>query len=494
MNILPSLLVQLENPHLNRKQRAELSCHIAQELEDVGDYKGACEALNEFWPRVGDKPRLSGLSQSTAANLLLRAGTLTGWIGNSRQLNGAQEHAKNLITESIHIFESLSFTKKILEGQTELAYCYWREGGYDEARVILKEVIDQLTTDSELKAKAILRSAIVERSGNRYHDSLNILLDNASLFEKISNQAIKGGYYNELGVIFKNLAASEKREDYLDRAFVEYAAASIHFEYAGHMPYRALVENNLGYLFFEAGRFKEAHEHLNRARRLFTSLKDRGSVAQVDDTRARAFLAEGRNTEAEVAARAAVRVLEHGGRQSLLAEALASHGMALSRLGLYDHARLTLYRAVEVAHQSGALNDAGLAGLTLLEELSEHLTVDEIQTIYKRAYDCLSSSQHEETLRRLLCVSSRVMSLGQENTPPELETKGTLRQVMRSYEGKLIKQALQRAGGTVTQAARLLGVSHQTLNYLLNHRHRNLLTERTPVIRRRRAIVKTGRG
>jgi DNA phosphorothioation-dependent restriction protein DptG len=109
-------------------------------------------------------------------------------------------------------------------------------------------------------------------------------------------------------------------------------------------------------------------------------------------------------------------------------------------------------------------------------------------TLYKRAYGWLVSSQHEETLRRLLSVSAKVLSFsGKEQ---EIEARGTLKQVMRGYEARLVKQALQRAGGIVTQAARLLGVSHQTLIYLLNHRHRNLLPERTPVIRRRRHAAK----
>jgi tetratricopeptide (TPR) repeat protein len=487
MSILPSLLLQLENPQLSRNGRAELGCQIAQELEDVGDYKGASEALGEFWHNVGDKPRVRGLNQSTAAEMLLRTGTLTGWIGHARQLKDTQEQAKNLITESIRIFESLSYTKKILEGQTELANCYWREGGYDEARDILTGVIDQLSIDSELKAKAVLRLAIVERAANRFHDALRILTDYASLFEKINNHTVKGGYYNGLGLVFKNLAASEKREDYLDRAFVEYAAASVNFEQAGHTPYCALVENNLGCLFFKAGRFKEAHEHLNRARHLFSTLKDKGSIAQVDDTRARALIAEGRNSEAEDAARAAVRVLEQGGRQSLLAEALTTHGTAQARLDHHELARLTFYRAIKVAHQSGALNDAGLAALALLEELGEHLSAEETQTVYGRAYEWLVSSQHEETLRRLLGVSMQLMSFGKEQ---EIETKGTLRDVLQSYEAKLIKQALQRAGGTVTQAARLLGISHQSLIYLLKNRHRELLKERTPPVKRRRNLGK----
>lgn len=146
---------------------------------------------------------------------------LTGWIGSNNQTTGAQEAAKNLISESIALFESRSYTKKILEAQTELAYCYWREGALDEASVILKEVLPRLTIDSELKAKAVLRSAIVEWSALRYDDSLQILMDAAPLFEKINNHTIKGGYHNALAGVLENMGASEQQEDYLDRAFIE---------------------------------------------------------------------------------------------------------------------------------------------------------------------------------------------------------------------------------------------------------------------------------
>lgn len=411
----------------------------------------------------------------------MRVGTLTGWVGHARQLKDAQEQAKNLITESILIFES--HTKKILEAQTELAYCYWREGGYDEARDILKGVIDGLTADSELKAKAVLRSGIIECSSNRYYSALYILTDAAPLFEKINHHTIKGGYHNELGLILKNLAASEHRADYLDRAFIEYAAASFHFEQAGHVVYLANVENNLGFLYYKAGKFVEAHEHLERARRVLVSRKDNGTLAQVDETRARVFLAQKQNLKAEHAARAAVTILEQGGRQSLLAEALTTQATALARLGHHEQASLTFYRAIEVAHQSGALNDAGLAALSLLEELSDHLTAQEMQNVYGRAYEWLLSSQHEEMLRRLLRCSARVMDLDPGH---EMEARHTLRASMKLYESKLIKRALQRAGGAVTQAARLLGISHQNLIYLLKNRHRELLKERTPAVRRKR--------
>jgi len=58
------------------------------------------------------------------------------------------------------------------------------------------------------------------------------------------------------------------------------------------------------------------------------------------------------------------------------------------------------------------------------------------------------------------------------------------------YEGNLIRRALEESGGSVTRAARLLGVTHQGLAFILNGRHSDLLSIRTPVKRRRRSIIR----
>lgn len=115
-----------------------------------------------------------------------------------------------------------------------------------------------------------------------------------------------------------------KTKDYLDRALIEYAAASYHFEEAEHRRFRANVENNLGFLYFKVNRCDQAHEHLDRARRIFTNLKDKSAAAQVDETRARVFLQEKHDAEAEQVARSSVRVLQKSDRQSLLAESLTT--------------------------------------------------------------------------------------------------------------------------------------------------------------------------
>jgi len=412
MNLQTQLLHRIDDLTLSRDERARLRCQLAKELEQGGNYDAAHGAMGDLWQRMGERPVLEGLNQHTAAEVLLRAGALSGWLGSAKQVEGAQEMAKNLISESITIFESLQETEKAAEAVTDLAYCYWREGAYDEARVMLHNALSRLKhRDSEQKAIAMLRSAIVEKTAMRFNDALRILNDAAPLVETHGDHTLKGNFYNTLANVLKYLGTAEQREDYRDRALIAYAAASLHLEQAGHTRYRARVENNSGFLLLTLGRFTEAHEHLDRARRLFIGLKDSGSIAQVDDTRARALIAQGRNSEAERIALVSVHALEKGGEQALLAESLTTYGVALARLNRYAAARSTLQRAIEVAHTAGNNERAGLAALTLIEELSEQLSRDELRVIYQRAADLLVNSQHPETPARLVSLARRVLDV-----------------------------------------------------------------------------------
>ncbi|MDT4955374.1 MAG: two-component system, NtrC family, response regulator AtoC [Acidobacteriota bacterium] len=420
MSLTSELLRQIDDLGLTPSERAGLRCRLAKELEEAGNYEAAREAMGELWQGVGERPVLESLDARTTVEVLLRAGTLSGWIGSANQIAGAQERAKDLLSESITLFESLSETEKVAEAQTELAYCYWREGAFDEARITLQEALSRLTkSDGDLKAVALLRTAIVERTAKRPHDALRILSEAVPLFDVSSNHTLKGRFYTALATTLENLGAAERRDDYRDRALVEYAAASYHFEQAGHTSYRAAVENNLGFLFFKAGKFDEAYEHLDHARRLFTSLKDKVHSAQVDETRARALLAQGRNFEAEKVVSVAVRTLEKGGEQALLAEALTTHGVALARVGQQEQSRLALERAIEVSEQAGDMEGAGRAALTLIEELKVRLTEDEVREIYCRADELLSGSQHTETIARLRECARHVVTEIRERAAKE---------------------------------------------------------------------------
>lgn len=483
MIISSQLLQEIADPTLTREKRALLRCRLSKELEDVGSYDAAREAMGELWPEVGGRPVLDELSEATAAEVLLRVGVLTGWLGSTRQIEGAQETAKNLITESINRFEALKDTAKVAEAQTEIGYCYWREGALNEARVMLREALNRLPTEIELRAIALLRLAIVEGSAKRFPDALRLDLEAAPIFDKSPSHAHRGKFHNQFGFVLRNLGD-------IDRALIEYAAASYHFEQAGHTRYHACVENNLGYLFFIIKKFTQAHEHLDRAQALFTSMKDSVHTAQVDDTRARVLLAEGRINEAEKIVRSAVQVLERGGEQSLLAEALTTHGVILARMGSHKVARLTLQRAVEVAQNSGDLEAAGLAALTILEELSEHLQSHDLSATYDRAAELLSKSENRETKDRLLAVSRRVLFLiSSLPSPPTWKGFNFYDAVLR-FEARLIERALRDAGGIVSRAAQLLGIDRSSLDAMLHRgRHKALEYLRTPVEPRKTSLM-----
>jgi CheY-like chemotaxis protein len=491
MKLANQLLHQIADQTISHNERARLRCQLAKQLEEMGKYEAAREAMGEMWQGVGHRPKLDDLEQAMAAEVLLRAGVLTGWIGSSCQIEGAQETAKNLISESITLFEELRDVEKIAEAQMELGYCYWREGAFNEARDMLHEALRQLANShSEVKAITLLRLAIVESSSLKLNDALRLYMEAAPLFDASNNHTIKGRFHNEYGTVLKNLGVAESRNDYIDRALIEYAAASYHFEQAGHARYQACVENNLGMLFGTAGKFIEAHEHLDRAQALFTQLKDKVHIAQVDETRARVLLAENRIAEAEKLARSAVHTLETGGEQSLYAEALTTHGIALARLGRYQQARLTLQSAVIVAQNAGDSEGAGRAALAIIEELGEHLTSDDLKYTFENALDLLSNSKHPATKDRLLSCAWRVLFLAVAFPSPPSWENFSLKEALRRYEGHIIERALKDASGIVTRAAHFLGFRcHTSLINRLNSRHRELLSARKPVEPRKQSII-----
>ena len=487
------LLQQISDPTLSKDERARLRCQLAKGLEDVGNFEAAREAMGELWAGVGTRPVLDELSEATAAEVLLRVGTLTGWLGSAKQVGGSQEAAKNLITESITRFEALGDVGRVAEAQTEVAFCYWRQGSHNEARVWLQEALGRLPsgTHDEVRVVALLRFAIVERSAKRFHEALRIHIDSAPLFQKNGSDALKGKFHHGFAFLLRNLGAAEKRPDYIDRALIEYAAASYHFEQAGAAArYQGCVENNLGLLFGTLGKFREAHEHLDRAQALFTGMKDIAHTAGVDETRAKVLLAEGRINEAERLARSAVRTLERGGEQSLLAEALTTHGIALARGGDMRVALPTLQRAVDVAENAGDVESAGLAALTILEELGKYLPADELTAVYDRAADLLSRSGNQELKDRLLTASRNVLFLiGEHPTPPTWKGFNFYDAVLR-FEARIISRALAETGGVVARAAELLGLKRQALDSMLKvGRHKALWRLRAPIRPRRKSLM-----
>lgn len=476
---------KLPTSHLTANAEAQARCEAALERRDAGDYEGALDVIKPLWRGVGTRPETEGLYPSVAAEVLYCAGVLTGWIGSQTQAKEAQETAKNLLTESIIYFESAGDQRKVAEAQTEIAYCYWRAGELNEARVTLHEALKKLPTKGIIKARALLKLTTIEFSSSRYHEALRILADNASLFQKLDNETFRGIYHGQMAIALRNIAKSEKRTEYIQQAITEFQKADQHYKAARNPVFRADVKNNAALLLSNLSRFKEAHRCLDEARRLSVRFKDKARTAQFDESRAQVFLAQGKPDQAEVVARRAAIALQKSGHQCLVVDALITQGIALARLGKQERAQFILQKAYEIAVQVDAFPKAGLAALTLIEEID--LPPNKLQAAYDRAREWLSKSEEQEILLRLneaagkLASSVRGELSAEQATEVLLSKPSDLTQVRLDTEREMISQALAKANGSVTHAARLLSLSYQGLSYIIQSRHKDLLKERSPV-------------
>ena len=476
--------------HMTPNERALFRCERALELKDQGDYTGAQAVMGPLWKRVGERPNTEGLHPSVAAEVLVCAGILTRFIGARDEIKEANEWARDLLTESIIYHESVQDVFKIAAVRAELAWCYWRAGALDEARIWFTEALKKLTTEGNTRANAVFGLSVVEWSASRFKESLRILNEHAPLFKKITNHCLKGFYHMQVALVLRNLETpGEKTATEFRRIRDEYEEADRHFTLARSTIFRAHVKNNISYVLRELGRFKEAHEYLDHARRLTVSAKDKVKTAQIDESRAQLFIAEGKYAEAESVARHAVKTFQKSGHQFFLAEALTTHGIALAQLGNTGHAQFTLQNAIEVAHQAGSLNRAGIAALTLIEEIHD-LSADMMSGAYEQAVEWLKDAQSYALLLRFKAAGSKLAArLRTDKTISPTETllkRRKCKEELLQIEEARIRRALAEANGSVTHAARLVGVTYPGLIYIINHRHPHLLDERNPVRQRQR--------
>lgn len=490
--------IQTDLRHAGLSEQIRALCDEARQLEEAGKFEDARLILDEFWPGVGERPTLAGLDETAQAELILRAGTLSGWLGGARQIPGAQEFAKDLLSESATRFDRLGQVERVAEAQVDLGVCYWREGALDEARITLDTALRQLgDIESHQRLRALLNKALIEEVSSRSHEALQILSEAAPLFSASTSHALKGKFHNEFGTVLKNVGLAQRREDLIDRSLMQYTAASVELEEAGHLRALGSVENNLAFLYVHLEKFDEAHEHLDRAVSLVTRSGDKGKRAEFEDTRARAFVGQGLFDKAERVAASAVKRFREGDQQSYLALSLTTHGTVLAKLGRTTEALARFNEAINVAEQAGDRETGGSASITIVEELGSKLTHGELLAHFENAESALSKSQSPavqfrlgECARKLLRLDAPASEAALPTPAEVLSTGVSLEDLVLHYEADLIKEALDSSGGSITRAARLLGVTHQGLAFILNGRQKNLLSSRKPAKPRRKSIIR----
>ena len=414
MPIDSKVLEQIQSLPLSLSEQVHACCTIAREQLEVGDYEAGCRVLKQWWT-IGEWPKQEGLSQSAAAELLLTAGTLSGWVDSTRKIERGQRWAERMLSGAIALFDHLGETKLSAEGQIELGYCYYRQGLFDLARNTLRYALSNLSEQEiELRGTVLIRIASVERHAGRLHDALSLLTEAGCLIDSLTPWT-KGRLHLEFATTLKNVGIADGRAACFDQALGHYREALSHFEGIGNRRYTAIVENNHGYLLSTLRRFEEAQLHLGRARKLLEEYGDQVRRAQVDETLAQLYLASEQYESADHSIKLAVEALEKSGEDALLAEALSTQGLVLCRLGRRYEAKPSLERAWRLAERCGDHEGAGKSLLILIEEMCEQLGDDERREVGSQANQLLANSQQAATRERLRLCLERIAAAHAEH-------------------------------------------------------------------------------
>ena len=375
-----------------QNEQVQVSCSVAREQIDAGNYDSAYRVLHTWW-RYGEWPKVDGLDERSCADLLFTAGELAGCLASAKQLPRGQKDGEALLNGSIAIFEQLSSRPRAAEARIELALCYYRQGLFDLGRSTLRIVLGMLSADDhELRSLALVRLASLERHAGRLQEALACLKEATAVVD-LAGPWVTGRCHLELASTFKDLAISEEDSMYFDQAQESYLKALQEFEGVGNHRLVAIVENNLGVLFIPMGRLLEAEFHLLRARQFFSHFDDQIRCAQVDDSLARLYFVQRKYDEARIAIERAVSTMERGDEDALLAESLRTMGMIYCALNRYNEAQKILDGAYRLACRCGDTEGSGRALLILVEEMGEMLEPEERSRIQLLLAEVLSTSQ-----------------------------------------------------------------------------------------------------
>jgi tetratricopeptide (TPR) repeat protein len=156
------------------------------------------------------------------------------------------------------------------------------------------------------------------------------------------DECLKGDFYNNCGLAYKNLGNTAEALHYFE-------LAKYHHKRSRHKIYLGTVENNLAQLYKQTGRFSRAHEAIDNASRLFRQIKDRTREGFSLDTKALVYFAESKFTEALQTAEKALSILKKSENSTYIVETLLTKAKVLIFLDNFSDAVMSLIDAVNIA-------------------------------------------------------------------------------------------------------------------------------------------------
>jgi tetratricopeptide (TPR) repeat protein len=336
-----------------------------------GIAKPSMAALNYLAPRLGKSASefLSDPARAWArleADLALASGNWQGALdGYLSLLDDTQERAARAdlltgiaeayarldrpaeaiapATEAVAIYRSLARTGDIARAEYWLASAQAQQDNLDEARSILRTILDRDRATPELapdfRTRVLIAIAYTESHDGEPAKARAYLEEARSLAEELD--------IRRRGAFLATLAGAYRNAGDLEGAIRTGLQAVALFEAAESDLDSTLVENQLALAYLALGNVEKARTAARRARA--TVGNDQRMTSALIDTEAGIELAAGKLERALELADEAIALAEQSGHSTVVFDALITRGRTLSAMGRHEEAAATFQRGHDLA-------------------------------------------------------------------------------------------------------------------------------------------------
>jgi tetratricopeptide (TPR) repeat protein len=312
-------------------------------FERCGKYDEALTELRDIWDDTTTFPNVEEFEPRAAAEIVLRCGSIIGFLGHNKQIPKAQEKSKNLLTEARNRFLDIYDVEKIAECENYLALAYWRTSELNEAESFIEEALSHnLTISNDTRIYSHLTKSLIFLSSGKYEE---IVKDCAKLeddFRKYGDAFLNGSFCTNLGIAYQELGKTSE-------ALKNFELARYFHQKSRHQTYLGTVENNLAQLYKLVNRFAEAHKVVNNSTKIFKQIKDRTREGFSLDTKAQIYFAEGKYADALTLAEKSISILTKSENKAYLVESYLTKIKTLIYSDDFSAATFCLVDAVQLA-------------------------------------------------------------------------------------------------------------------------------------------------
>ncbi len=345
------------------------------QLERCGRYDVAIQKLSSIWEDKSFAPNIEGFNNYEAAEILLRCGSIFGFLGHNKQIPNSQERSKDLISEAHQMFLEIYDVEKIAECENHLALGYWRKGELVEAEVWLECALSHSIPNS---CDARLYSHVIKSmlsNGNKKHaETIENFRAVENDFIKYADYYLNGVISSNVGIAYRNLGDTSNALKYLELSRDCYQKAK-------HKIYSGTTENNLSLFYKSINAFPKAHKAIDNATNIFREINDKTRYGYSFDTKALIYLDEGKYDQAIKTVDEGIKILRKSENNVYLVETLSTKIKILIKLNKIAEASTCLSEAIGIANVSISGEKA-----TKLAELFEQTLIETKAPVVTRLY------------------------------------------------------------------------------------------------------------